>query len=150
MVVTAIPLIRLFGNLIVSIQVSLTDSLIERLIGDITQAIERTQVSGLILDLSGVDMLDSHLTYRIRTLAVAARLMGVDTVVCGMRPAVVMTIVEMGLDLVGVSIALNLERALELLVNRAPERTTRIAEEEGRLEPTEAELLSERATTSLD
>ena len=44
-------------------------------------------------------MLDSHLTYRIRTLAVAARLMGVDTVVCGMRPAVVMTIVEMGLDL---------------------------------------------------
>ena len=51
------------------------------------------------LDLSGVDMLDSHLTYRIRTLAVAARLMGVDTVVCGMRPAVVMTIVEMGLDL---------------------------------------------------
>ena len=143
MIVSSIPLIRLFGNLIVSIQVSLTDSLIERLIGDITQAIERSQVSGLILDLSGVDMLDSHLTYRIRTLAVAARLMGVDTVVCGMRPAVVMTIVEMGLDLVGVSIALNLERALELLVNRAPEQ-------EVRLEPTGDELLPERAATSLD
>lgn len=143
MIVSSIPLIRLFGNLIVSIQVSLTDSLIERLIGDITQAIERSQVSGLILDLSGVDMLDSHLTYRIRTLAVAARLMGVDTVVCGMRPAVVMTIVEMGLDLVGVSVALNLERALELLVNRAPEQ-------EVRLEPTGDELLPERAATSLD
>ena len=143
MIVSSIPLIRLFGNLIVSIQVSLTDSLIERLIGDITQAIERSQVSGLILDLSGVDMLDSHLTYRIRTLAVAARLMGVDTVVCGMRPAVVMTIVEMGLDLVGVSIALNLERALELLVNRAPEQ-------EVRLEPTGDELPPERAATSLD
>jgi rsbT antagonist protein RsbS len=143
MIVSSIPLIRLYGNLIVSIQVSLTDSLIERLIGDITQAIESSQVSGLILDLSGVDMLDSHLTYRIRTLAVAARLMGVDTVVCGMRPAVVMTIVEMGLDLVGVSIALNLERALELLVNRAPEQ-------EVRLEPTEDELLPERAATSLD
>ena len=148
--VSSIPLIRLYGNLIVSIQVSLTDSLIESLIGDITQAIERTQVSGLILDLSGVDMLDSHLTYRIRTLAVAVRLMGVDTVVCGMRPAVVMTIVEMGLDLVGVSIALNLERALELLVNRAPEHATRAAEQEGRLEPTGAELLSERAPPSLD
>ena len=143
MIVTAIPLIRLFGNLIVSIQVSLTDSLIERLIGDITQAIEKTQVSGLILDLSGVDMLDSHLTYRIRTLAVAVRLMGVDTVVCGMRPAVVMTIVEMGLDLVGVSIALNLERALELLVNRAPEQ-------EVRLEPTGPDQLPERAATSPD
>ena len=150
MIVTSIPLIRLFGNLIVSIQVSLTDSLIERLISDITQAIERSQVSGLILDLSGVDMLDSHLTYRLRTLAVAARLMGVDTVVCGMRPAVVMTIVEMGLDLVGVSVALNLERALELLVNRAPEHADRAPEQEGRPEPTGAELLSERAATSLD
>lgn len=150
MIVTSIPLIRLFGNLIVSIQVSLTDSLIERLIGDITQAIEGSQVSGLILDLSGVDMLDSHLTYRIRTLAVAARLMGVDTVVCGMRPAVVMTIVEMGLDLVGVSVALNLERALELLVNRAPEYENRASDQNERPEPPGAALLSERAAPSLE
>ncbi len=140
----SIPLIRLFGNLIVSIQVALTDTLIEHLIGDITQEIERTQVTGLILDLSGVDMLDSHLTYRLRTLAVAARLMGVDTVVCGMRPAVVMTIVEMGLDLIGVSSALNLERALEVLVNRAALR------EDHPDEPAGAELSSARATPSLD
>ena len=140
----SIPLIRLFGNLIVSIQVALTDTLIEHLIGDITQEIERTQVTGLILDLSGVDMLDSHLTYRLRTLAVAARLMGVDTVVCGMRPAVVMTIVEMGLDLIGVSSALNLERALDVLVNRAALR------EDPPDEPARAELSSERATPSLD
>ncbi len=140
----SIPLIRLFGNLIVSIQVALTDTLIEHLIGDITQEIERTQVTGLIIDLSGVDMLDSHLTYRLRTLAVAARLMGVDTVVCGMRPAVVMTIVEMGLDLIGVSNALNLERALEVLVNRAALR------EDPPDEPAGAELSSARATPSLD
>lgn len=140
----SIPLIRLFGNLIVSIQVALTDTLIEHLIGDITQEIEQTQVTGLILDLSGVDMLDSHLTYRLRTLAVAARMMGVDTVVCGMRPAVVMTIVEMGLDLVGVSNALNLERALEVLVNRAALREHRPDE------PAWAELSSERPTPALD
>ncbi len=114
-----IPLIRLFGNLIVSIQVSLTDTLMANLVEDITREIERSQVSGLILDLSGVDILDSHLTYRLRNLAVAARLMGVDTIVCGLRPVVVMTLVEMGLELAGVLRALNLERALELLVNRA-------------------------------
>jgi rsbT antagonist protein RsbS len=119
---SSIPLIRLFGNLIVSIQVSLTDSLIERLIDDVTLEIERTRVSGLILDLSGIDILDSHLTSRLRTLAVAARLMGVDTVVCGMRPAVVMTIVEMGLQLVGVGRALDLEQALEMLVTHAEEQ----------------------------
>jgi rsbT antagonist protein RsbS len=115
----SIPLIRLYGNLIVSIQVSLTDSLIARLVNDVTQEVERGQVSGLILDLSGVDLLDSHLTYCFRNLAVTARLMGIDTIVCGMRPAVVATVVEMGLHLSGVSRALNLERALELLVNRA-------------------------------
>jgi rsbT antagonist protein RsbS len=140
----SIPLIRLFGNLIVSIQVALTDTLIEHLIGDITQEIEQTQVTGLILDLSGVDMLDSHLTYRLRTLAVAARMMGVDTVVCGMRPAVVMTIVEMGLDLVGVSNALNLERALEVLVNRSALREDRPEE------PAGAALSSGRAAPPLD
>lgn len=140
----SIPLIPLYGNLIVSIQVALTDTMIEQLIGDITEEIEQTQVTGLILDLSGVDMLDSHLTYRLRTLAIAARLMGVDTVVCGMRPAVVMTIVEMGLDLIGVTNALNLERALELLIDRAAVRDAEPPR------PAEAELPVERATPSLD
>lgn len=116
----SIPLIRLFGNLIVSVQVSLTDTLMARLVEDVTHEIEHSQVSGLILDLSGVDILDSHLTYRLRNLAVAARLMGVDTIVCGLRPVVVVTLVEMGLDLSGVLRALNLERALEMLIHRAP------------------------------
>jgi rsbT antagonist protein RsbS len=138
-----IPLIRLFGNLIVSIQVSLTDTLMANLVEDITREIERSQVSGLILDLSGVDILDSHLTYRLRNLAVAARLMGVDTIVCGLRPVVVMTLVEMGLELAGVLRALNLERALELLVNRA-------ALSEVRPERVGAALSPERVRIALD
>ena len=114
-----IPLIRLFGNLIVSIQVALSDDTIERLTGQVTDAIERTQVSGLILDFSGADVMDSHITRRVRDLAVTAGLMGVRTVVCGLRASIVVTLVEMGLGIPGVRTALNLERALELLVTTA-------------------------------
>lgn len=111
----AIPLISFQGNLIVSIQFELSDPIMERLIIDVTRRIEETQVTGLILDFSGADLMDSHVTRRLRDLAVTARVMGVHTVVCGLRRAVVITLVEMGLSLGGVATALNLERALELL-----------------------------------
>jgi rsbT antagonist protein RsbS len=111
-----IPLIKLFGNLIVSIQVSLVDRIVTQLRDDVTRAIEDGGVSGLIIDLSGVDMMDSYITRSIHDLALMARLMGVDTIVCGMRRAVVVTLVEMGLTIPGIAFALNLERALEQLV----------------------------------
>jgi rsbT antagonist protein RsbS len=116
-----IPLIRLFGNLIVPIQVSLSDSQVERLRDDVTLAIEQGRVSGLIVDLSGVDMMDSYITRCIRDLALSARLMGVDTVVCGIPRAVVITLVEMGLGIPGIASALNLDRALERLVSGEPD-----------------------------
>lgn len=114
-----IPIIRLFGNLIVPIQVTLSDALVARLVSDVTGLIERQPVTGLIIDVSGVDLMDSHISRGIRDLAMMARLMGVDTVMCGLRPDVVVTLVEMGLDIPGVLSALNLERALELLLLRA-------------------------------
>lgn len=113
-----IPLIRLYGNLIVSIQVALSDEIVERLTTQIVEAIERTEVTGLILDFSGVDLLDSHISRRVHDLAMTARFMGVDTVVCGLRASIVITLTEMGLSLPGVVSALNLERALEMLVAR--------------------------------
>jgi rsbT antagonist protein RsbS len=118
MTAQAIPLITLFGNLIVPIQVTLSDGLITRLTTDVTRAIEGGSVSGLIIDVSGVDMMDSHITRCLRDLALTARFMGVDTIVCGMRPAVVITLIEMGLSVPGISSALNLERALEVLLRR--------------------------------
>ena len=126
--VRSIPLIRLFDNLIVSVQVALSDALLERLVEDITRTIEETPVSGLVLDFSGADVIDSHVTRRIRDLAVTARIMGVDTVVCGLRRAVVISLVEMGLGTPGVATALNLERALELLVEHRHRRRAALAE----------------------
>lgn len=110
-----IPIVSMFGNLFVTVRGAPTDREIAALREDVTALIERHDARGLILDLSGVHLLDTYLTRAIRDLAVLARLMGVETAVCGMRPSVAITIVDMGLALQGVHSALNLERAVELL-----------------------------------
>jgi len=66
---------------------------------------------------------------------VTARLMGVDTVVCGLRASIVITLTEMGLGLPGVASALNLERALEVLVTKRYADTRPLSLPQGDGEP---------------
>jgi rsbT antagonist protein RsbS len=113
-----IPIIKLHGNLIVSIQIALSDKLVMRLKDDISAEIERTGARGLIIDVSGIDIMDSYISRTIRDIGLIARLMGVRTVISGMNPMIALTLVEMGLDLKDVRATLNLETAVELL--RAP------------------------------
>jgi len=110
-----IPIIKLYDNLIVSIQVALSDRLVLQIKDDITREIDRTGARGLIIDVSGIDVMDSYISRAIRDIGLMARLMGVQTVICGMDPMIAMTLVEMGLDLTGARSALNLESAIELL-----------------------------------
>jgi rsbT antagonist protein RsbS len=113
-----IPIITLHKNLIVPVQGSLGDDVVAQLQEDVTRRIEQNDASGLVIDLSGVDLLDSYMTRGIRDLAVTARLMGVHTVVSGLSPAIAITLVEMGLEIPGIETALNLDRAVELLAER--------------------------------
>lgn len=110
-----IPVIKLKEHLIVSIQGSLSDRLVLQLKNDITLAIEKGGVTGLVIDLSGVDLMDSFMSRAIRDIGLVARLMGVRAIISGMEPMVAMTLVEMGMDLEGVRAALNLEAALDML-----------------------------------
>ncbi len=110
-----IPIIKLYDSLIVSIQTSLSDQLVMALKDDITAKIERVGARGLIIDLSGIDLMDSYITRVIRDIGLVARLMGVDTVISGMDPLIANTLVEMDIDFEGVRSALNLETAVEML-----------------------------------
>jgi rsbT antagonist protein RsbS len=113
--ITRIPIIKLYENLIVSIQVALSDQLVMQVKDDITEEIERTGARGLVIDVSGIDVMDSYISRAIRDIGLMARLMGVRTVICGMDPMIAMTLVEMGLDLTGAQSALNLESAIAML-----------------------------------
>ncbi len=109
----AIPIIRFYGNLLVSIQMELSDALILELKDDIAREIRASDVSGVILEISGLDVFDSFVARSIQDLAQIARLLGVHTVVAGVTPGMAITLVEMGMDLRGVHTVLSLEAALD-------------------------------------
>ncbi|MFO0658391.1 MAG: STAS domain-containing protein [Polyangiaceae bacterium] len=114
-----IPIINLYSNLIVPIQGMLPDFVMTQLQDDVARRIVSDGAEGLIIDVSGVSVMDSYVTRVVRDLALTAKLMGVRTVLSGIQATVAMTLVEMGLDIPGIKTTLNLERALEYLDEQA-------------------------------
>lgn len=110
-------------TLLVQLNPTLTDGAVRDLRAAVGATLERGEPRGLVLDLAGVDAMDSYITRCIRDLAISARLMGVPTIVCGVQPAVADTLVEMGLSLGDVRTSINLDGALRLL--RAERRRAR-------------------------
>ncbi len=110
------------GVLLVSIPASLSDGEVRRMRSVLGDRLQRAAWRGLVLDASAVDTLDSFMSRSLRDLAVGARLMGVATVVCGLRPDVVDALVEMGLDLPGVTTRTNLDQALQMFDGRRSRR----------------------------
>jgi len=101
--------------------VALSDRLVTQLMDDVTASIDRTGARGLVIDVSGIDVMDSYISRTIRDIGLVARLMGVTAVICGLDPAIAMTLVEMDMDIKGVHTELNLESALALLERKQRE-----------------------------
>ncbi|MDF3301460.1 STAS domain-containing protein [Streptomyces tropicalis] len=110
-----VPILRIGDVLLVSIQVELEDQMVMDLQDDLSQRIVDTGARGVVIDISGLDVVDSFVGRMLATNAAISRMLGAETIVVGMRPAVAMTLVELGLSLKGVRTALNLERGLKLL-----------------------------------
>ncbi|MFC9291798.1 STAS domain-containing protein [Streptomyces sp. NPDC057052] len=110
-----VPVLRLGDVLLVTLQGDLYDGTAEQLRQDIVESIARSRVTGVVIDISGVEIVDSFLGRVLAEIAANARLLAAQTVVAGMRPAVALTLVELGLTLPGLRTALSTEAALELL-----------------------------------
>jgi rsbT antagonist protein RsbS len=108
-----LPIIKLYDTLIVSIQVELSDRVVMQLKDDVGARIQELGPRGLIIDVSGVEIMDSYISRAIRDIGLMAKLMGVETVISGLDPNIAMTLVEMGMDLEGVETFLDLETAFE-------------------------------------
>jgi rsbT antagonist protein RsbS len=115
--VARVPIIRLGGVLIATVQDELYDHDALQLQEDLGQLLERGDANGVVLDFSTVATVDSFLARLIGVIAAASRLLGAATVVVGLQPAVAVTLVELGLTLPGVHTALNAEKGLALLAH---------------------------------
>jgi rsbT antagonist protein RsbS len=113
--VERIPILRMGGFLVVSIQVDMHDRLALTLQDDLTARIAETSARGVLIDISALEIVDSFIGRMIANISGMARVMDAETVVVGMRPAVAITLVELGLALPGVRTALNVERGMQLL-----------------------------------
>jgi rsbT antagonist protein RsbS len=105
--------------LIASIQSALTDSEVVRLQDDLAAQVGRLRAQGVILDVSGLDVIDSFVSRALHGIAVTSKLRGADAVIVGIRPEVAFAIVQMGLSLEGVFTALDLEEGLWFLRRRS-------------------------------
>jgi rsbT antagonist protein RsbS len=110
-----IPILKLGDCLLVSIQVDMHDRLAMALQDDLTAKVVQSRARGVLVDISAIDMVDSFIGRMLGTIAAITRALGAETVVVGMRPAVAITLVELGLTLSTVQTALDIDSGLELL-----------------------------------
>jgi rsbT antagonist protein RsbS len=113
--VARVPIVRLGGTLVATVQEELRDHDGMALQEDLSTAIEHAGAVGVLLDLSAVQTVDSFLGRLLNDIALETRLLGAQTVVVGIQPAVAITLVELGLELKGVRTALNPEKGMRLL-----------------------------------
>ncbi len=113
-----IPILRMGEFLLVTIQVDMYDQLAMTLQDDLAERISATSAKAVLIDISALDMVDSFIGRMIANISGLSRIMDAETVVVGMQPAVAITLVELGLELPGVSTALNVERGMQLLRTR--------------------------------
>ncbi|MFV0137718.1 STAS domain-containing protein [Streptomyces sp. HMX87] len=110
-----VPVLRLGDILLVTLQGDLHDSTAQQLQQDLSETISASGATGVIIDVSGVEIVDSFLGRVLAEIAAQSDLLAARTIIVGMRPAVAITLVELGLTLPDLRTALSTEVAMELL-----------------------------------
>jgi rsbT antagonist protein RsbS len=124
-----VPILSLGDVLLVSIQIDLQDESVLALQDDLAERIVESGAAGVVIDISAVEIVDSFIGRMFATVASLSKVLDAETVVVGMRPAVAITLVELGMSLPGVRTALDLERGLAALRQRRGERAIPIVDE---------------------
>ena len=114
----SIPILRMGQFLLVTVQAEIDDRLAVQLQKDLTNKVSYTGARGVLIDISGLELVDSFMGRVLSTIASMTKIMDAETVIVGMRPAVAITLVELGLTLPGILTALSVESGMDLLRER--------------------------------
>ncbi|HWC12831.1 MAG TPA: STAS domain-containing protein [Acidimicrobiales bacterium] len=110
-----VPILRQSTCLVAAVQDSLTDAELADVQQRLAQAVGRGDVSGVVIDVTVLDVIDSFATRTLSTLASALKLRGADVIIVGIQPEVAFAMVQLGLTLDGVKTALDLDDGLARL-----------------------------------
>lgn len=114
-----IPILKLGDALLVTIQVDMHDQLAQALEEDLSNQIVKAGAKGVLIDISALEVVDSFIGRMLDHIAGVSRVLDAETVVVGMRPAVAITLVELGLSLSGVKCALDVDRGMAAIRRHA-------------------------------
>jgi len=122
-----LPFIKLWGNLLVPLQGEVTDNLAERISTEVLNLVYTSEIQNVIIDITGLWLLDSHICSMLATLGASAKLMGARTIICGMSAEIAQTLQTMDIGIENLSSALSVEEAFSLIGMRVvaaePEQT---------------------------
>jgi rsbT antagonist protein RsbS len=121
----AIPILKQGDVLIASLQADPTDNDLIQLKDQLAERIGRLRSSGVVIDVSALDVMDSFATRTLRGIAQTTRLRGANTVIVGIQPDVAFAMVQLGLTLDGIATALDLEEGCERLRIRVDDEAPR-------------------------
>jgi rsbT antagonist protein RsbS len=114
--------------LLVTIQVDMHDQMALKLQDDLSNAIVNNASRGVLIDISTLEMVDSFIGRMVADISTMGKILGAETILVGMQPAVAITLVELGLSLPGVATALNVERGMVLLRRKIDADGTDVSE----------------------
>lgn len=134
-----IPILKMGEYLLVTVQVDMHDRLAMTLQEDLADRIVKARARAVLIDISALEVVDSFIGRMLGSIAAIARVLDAETVVVGMRPAVAITLVELGLALPGVRTALNVEKGMEILRRSLGESDSNGAGAEAVAQPTDAD-----------
>jgi rsbT co-antagonist protein RsbR len=108
---TGILAVPLIGTLDSARTQVVMESLLEKII--------ETDAPMAIIDITGVPTVDTLVAQHLLKTVAAARLMGADCIISGIRPQIAQTIVHLGLDLSDVTTKASLADALRVALDRS-------------------------------
>jgi rsbT antagonist protein RsbS len=121
-----VPILKQGDVLIACIQAALSDKDLIRLRDELAERVGQSRSSGVVIDVSALDVLDSFATRTLRGIAQMTKLRGAQTVIVGVQPEVAMAMVQLGLTLDDVLTALDLDEGLALIATRKAAALTRL------------------------
>ncbi|GAA0501632.1 STAS domain-containing protein [Virgibacillus sp. MSP4-1] len=107
-----IPILKLHNYLLISIQTELDDKTAIQFQEDLLNKIHETWATGVVIDLTSVEIVDSYIAKILGDVVSMSDLMGAKVVLTGIQPAVAMTLIDLGIHLKDVPTALDLEQGL--------------------------------------